>query len=111
VRFTTLLVIAIPAGAWLGTLIAPGAGAFRAIWISAAVAIVVQAVGFALALKMAPVNVFMGWGAAVALRVLALVAYALFGVKFGGLPAAPALISLVVFFFVTTLVEPVMLKR
>ena len=64
-----------------------------------------------MAKAMAPDNVFMGWGAGVALRLLALIGYAILGVTFGGLPAGPALISLVVFFFVTTLIEPVMLKQ
>jgi hypothetical protein len=51
-----------------------------------------------------------GWGVGVLLRFVVLAAYALVGAKALGLPLAPALISLVAFFFVTSLVEPVLLK-
>ncbi len=112
VQFTAVLVIVIPGMAWLITrFFVSGADAVRAVWISAALAIVVQSLGFGMTKAMAPNSVFVGWGAGVALRLLALIGYAVLGVTFGGLPSAPALISLVVFFFVTTLVEPVMLKQ
>ena len=111
-QFTAVLVIVIPGMAWpITRFFVLGAEAVRAVWVSATLAIVVQSVGFAMAKAMAPDNVFMGWGAGVALRLLALIGYAILGVTFGGLPAGPALISLVVFFFVTTLIEPVMLKQ
>ncbi len=110
-QFTIVMVVIVTGLAWLITRFLPGSDAIRAVWVSAAVAIVVQSLGFALARAIGPANVFLGWGAAVALRFLSLIGYAVLGVKFGGLQAAPALISLVVFFFITTLVEPAMLKQ
>ena len=111
VQFTIVLMILIPGMAWpITRFVVSGAEAVRAVWISAALAIVVQSLSFAMVKATAPANVFVGWGAGVALRLLALIGYAVLGVTFGGLPSGPALISLVVFFFVTTLVEPVMLK-
>jgi hypothetical protein len=46
----------------------------------------------------------------VGLRFVVVALYALAGAKAMGLPLAPALISLVAFFFVTSLAEPVLLK-
>jgi len=49
------------------------------------------------------------WGLSALLRFAALAAYAL-SLKALALPAEPALISLVTFFFVTTLAEPWLLR-
>jgi hypothetical protein len=53
--------------------------------------------------------VMLGWGMGVLMRLVTLVAFALVFVKALGLPPSAALISLVIYFFVTTLVEPLFL--
>jgi hypothetical protein len=83
----------------------------RAIKVSALVAYAVQLFGFAVVLVVRGSNVFAAWELAMLLRFAALMVFAFFALKGMGLPPAPALISLVAFFFLTTLVEPVLLKR
>jgi hypothetical protein len=51
------------------------------------------------------------WGAGSLVRLLTLVVYALLVVKTFGLSPAPALLSMAVFFFLSTLVEPLFLRR
>lgn len=108
--FGAVLVILVPGLAWVITLAVPGPEVARAVWMSAAVAIVVQLIGFAFTRALQPANVMVGWGAGIALRFLTLVIYGFLGVKLLGLAITPALLSLAGFFFVTTLVEPVLLK-
>ena len=108
--FAVVLLVLVPGGAWLITLAVPGAEVARAVWTSAAVAVVVQLIGFAFTRTLQPANVMVGWGAGVLLRFVALVIYGFVGVKLLGLSITPALLSLAGFFFVTTLVEPVLLK-
>jgi hypothetical protein len=50
------------------------------------------------------------WGLGMLLRFVVLVLYAFLVVKALALPAEAALLSLVAFFFLTTLVEPMLLK-
>jgi hypothetical protein len=97
-------------GAWVITLAVPGAETRRSVWISAAVVVIVQVLAFSLARMMQPVNVIAGWGLGMMLRLIALVAFGLFGVKALGLSLEPALLSMAGFFFVSTLIEPVFLK-
>jgi len=78
----------------------------RAVAVSATVALVVQAAGFAVVRQLRARNMMGAWGLAAGLRMLTLVSYALVAVKMLGLPATAALFSLVTFFFVTTLAEP-----
>ncbi len=81
----------------------------RAIWVSAGVAYAVQLLAFAIARLVLRDNVMLGWGMGVLMRLATLVAFALVFVKALGLPPSAALISLVIFFFVTTLLEPLFL--
>jgi hypothetical protein len=85
--------------------------AHRAIRVSAFVAYGVQLFAFMVMLAMRGTNVFAAWGLGMLLRFVALAVVAFGLVKIMVLPATPALLSLVAFFFVTTLVEPVLLKR
>ena len=81
----------------------------KAIAISGLVAVVVQLFGFAIA-RLASTRDFMtGWAIGVVLRFVTLGAYAFVAVKVLGLPAPAALLSLVTFFFISTLVEPKLL--
>jgi hypothetical protein len=95
---------------WLLTLAWPDPAARHAVYVSAIIALVVQLFAFAVAKLSARTNVLAGWGVGVLLRFVVLAAYALVGAKALGLLLTPALISLVAYFFVTSLAEPVLLK-
>jgi hypothetical protein len=107
--FTATIAVA-AVGAWVITLAVPDGETRRSVWMSAAVVVIVQALAFALVRMMQPLNVIAGWGLGMLLRLIALVAFGLFGVKALGLSMQPALLSMAGFFFVSTLIEPVFLK-
>jgi len=110
-RYALVTGALVAAVAWLLTLTLSGPGATAAIGISAVVAVVVQIAAFAVTKSMIPRNVIAGWGAGSLVRFLTLFVYGLLAVKVLGLPPVPALISLVVFFFLSTLLEPLFLRR
>jgi hypothetical protein len=83
----------------------------RAIWLSAAIAFVVQMLAFAAASLVRRDQALVGWGLGAIMRLVTLAVYALVFVKALGLPATAALVSLATFFFVSTLVEPLLLAR
>jgi len=85
------------------------AGDRSAIMASAGVAIVVQLFAFAIARITAKSNFFAGWTIGVALRFATLIVYAFVAVKGLAMPAPAALISLVIFLFLSMLVEPKLL--
>ena len=91
-------------------LVFPGDEVRRALITSAAVALVVQLVAFAVARAMAQRNVIAGWGIGVALRFGALGVLALVAAPGLGLPLTASLLGLAVFLFVSTLIEPLFLK-
>jgi hypothetical protein len=82
----------------------------RAILVSAALAFVVQLAAFAAVGLASAGNVMTGWGIGLLMRFLVLVAYAFLVVQSIGLAPTAALISLVTFFFLCTLVEPLVLR-
>ena len=104
----SLLLIGLAAG--LMILIYQSPDAARAVWTSAAVAFSVQVIAFAIVKLSAKTNVMAGWGVGAILRFLVLGIYALVIVKALGLNSGAALVSLVAFFFVSTLLEPLLLK-
>jgi hypothetical protein len=110
-RYALVTVVTIAFVAWLLTLALSGAGSDSAIGLSAIVATVIQIGAFAVTKTMASTNVVAAWGAGALVRLLTLFVYAFLAVKVFGLPAVPALISLVAFFFLSTLLEPVFLRR
>ena len=83
----------------------------RAIWLSAAIAFVVQMLAFGVATLVRREQVMVGWGLGALMRLVTLSVYALVFVNALGLPATAALVSLAVFFFLSTLVEPLLLAR
>jgi hypothetical protein len=87
-----------------------GAAERQAVMVSALVALVVQMGAFAIALALAPTNVMAGWGLGAVVRLVALAVYALLVVPQVGLPLAAALVSLFLFLFLSTLIEPFFLK-
>jgi hypothetical protein len=110
-RYTLVMVAIIAVVAWVLTLALNGDGASSAIGVSATVATLVQIAAFALTRSMVSHNAIAAWGAGALVRMFALFAYAIVAVKVAGLPAAPALVSLAVFFFISMLLEPVFLRR
>jgi hypothetical protein len=95
---------------WLLTLGFRGPGDAAAIRLSAIVVVVVQLAGFA-AIRLVPQkHVIAGWGAGALLRFLTLVIYAVLVAKVLAMPLAAALISMAAFFFLTTVIEPLLLK-
>ena len=82
----------------------------EAVRASAWLAFIVQSFTFAIARLVARQNVIAGWGLGVMLRFASVAFWALLGIKALGLLSGPALISLVVFYFVSTLVEPLFLN-
>lgn len=77
---------------------------------SAWLAVVVQVVSFAIARLVAREQVIAAWGMGVLLRFAVVGFWAFLGIKAFGLVSGPALLSLVVFFFVSTLLEPIFLN-
>ena len=109
--FAAVTVAVVLIGGWVMTRVYPGADARRAILTSAAIAVVVQLVAFLIARRAAArSSAIAGWGIGALLRMVILAVYALVVVQALGLLAMPALISLAVFFFVSTLVEPLLLN-
>jgi hypothetical protein len=98
-----LATVAVAAAVLLAVFRGPGARA--AVLTSAGVALVVQALSFLAARAAAPGRMFAVWTGGAAARLVTLVLYALVALRPLGLPAAPALLSLATFFFVTTLAE------
>ena len=82
----------------------------RAIVISAVIAFVVQMFAFSIARLVSRENMIAGWGMGALMRMLVLGVYAIVVVRALGLPSAPALLSLAAFFFLSTLVEPLLLN-
>ena len=85
------------------------AGGRRAVLVSATIALFVQMMAFMLARFAAPGNVMKAWVVGAGLRMVTLLVYALVLVRALGLPAVPALLSLAALFFVTTILESLLL--
>ncbi len=103
--------LALIAGAgWLLALAFSTAADRRAIVFSAVFAYVVQLCSFAMTRAFSATSVVAGWGLGMLFRFGGLVLYALFGARLLGLPLTAALVSLAAFFFVSTLLEPVLLS-
>ncbi len=100
----------IVAGAWLLGLVFAAPAERRAVWTSAAIAWVVQLGTYALARRTSLVNPFAGFGAGMLIRFAVLALYAFLVIEALALPSTAALLALVTFFFVSTLVEPPLLK-
>ena len=109
--FALVTAVLVGGGAWVFTLVYPGAEARRAIATSAALAFAVQCVAFLVVrIAAAREQAVAGWGIGAVLRMAILAVYALVVVGALGLATAPALLSLATFFFVSTLVEPLLLN-
>jgi hypothetical protein len=83
----------------------------RAIWTSIGVAAVVQVLALLIGRSFGKDRVLVGWGIGALLRLLTVVVYGFAIIPALGLSLAPALLSLVVILFVTTLFEPFLLTK
>ncbi len=108
--FVAVSVALIGLGALVLRLAYTSEAAHRAIHAAAVVALVVQGSTWIIIQGMGQKQVMAAWGLGALVRVVALVAFAFLGPRMAGLPLEPAAISLAVFLFVTTLVEPLFLK-
>jgi hypothetical protein len=79
--------------------------------VSAVTALAVQLGAFLVARAFRVRNMLLGWGLGSAMRLVALVIYAVLVARLWRATMAPALLSFAAFLFVTTVVEPVFLKR
>lgn len=109
--YSLTVVASIATIGWLLTSGFSGPGDAAAVRLSAIVAIVVQLVAFAVTKAIAQRHLIAGWGAGSLLRFVTLVVYALLAVKVLGLPPVAALVSLATFLFLSTLIEPLFLRR
>lgn len=110
-RYAFAMAAMIALVAWALTFALSGPGATSAIALSAGVAAIVQIAAFAVTRSMISRNVIAGWGAGALVRLLTLMIYGLLAVRVLGLAPVPALISIAVFFFLSTLLEPLFLRR
>jgi hypothetical protein len=100
----------IAASGWLLGLRFTAPNEHRSIWISAAVAFVVQLATFAIARRSAPRDVMVGWGIGALVRFAVLALYAFVIIEALGLASSAALISLATFLFVSLLVESLLVS-
>jgi hypothetical protein len=98
-------------GGFLLSLVWPSPEAAHAILVSAVVALIVQLFAFGIVrLARGSQNTIAAWGLGALLRAVVLGLYALVLVKSLALASTPAVISLALFFFLSTLVEPLLLN-
>ena len=87
-----------------------GPGDVAAIGISGILALCVQLAAFVLGRATGPSNLMARMGVGALLRLLTLVVYALLAAKVFTMPLVAALVSLAAFFFLSTLIEPLLIK-
>jgi hypothetical protein len=108
--YAVIVVTIVLVGGWLFTFAFPGERERAAIQLSAIVVVVVQLGGF-LALRLFDSRqVMVGWSATALVRVLTVILYSVLVAKVLGMPMAPALLSMATFFFLSTLIEPLLLR-
>ena len=104
-RFALLAGAAIAVAGVLLALVFRSPADRQALLVSALVALAVQLLTFVLVRLAAREQLMKAWGAAAVVRFATLLVYALVVVRLAGLPAAPALLGLATFFFISTLIE------
>ena len=105
---TTVALIAL--SGWALTLGFHGIGDSLAIRISAVVAAAVQIGAFPVVRGVAAKNAMLGWGVGSLVRFLSLIAYALVAGTILHLPLPAALLSLLAFYFLSMVIEPLFLR-
>ena len=110
VWFTATSVALVAVCGLVMTLIYETAADRRGIVAAGLLAVSVQLVSFGILKRAGQQNVFAGWGVGTLLRLLSLVVFALVITRRFGFPSTSATLSLALFLFVSTLVEPLFLK-
>lgn len=110
VSFLAATALIVVVGGWVLTRVWPTPDAAHAIRVSALVAVVVQFFAFGVLRLAGRDHAIAAWGLGALLRFVVLGIYALVLVKSLGLVMGPALVSLALFFFLSTLVEPLLLN-
>ena len=82
-----------------------------AIVMSAGIAFVVQCLTFGVALVLMPSSRMLGFAAGMVMRLFTVLIHGLVGVRLLGVPAGPALLSLLAFVLVTLVLEVVFMLR
>ncbi len=77
---------------------------------AAVTALMAQAITWVIIARMGQTQVIAAWGLGAVVRVVVLVLFSIVGPRAFGLRLEPATLSLALFLFVTTLVEPLFLK-
>jgi len=109
-RYAAVVVGVVVVGGLLLSLIFHGPGDSTAIWTSGAVAVVLQLVAFAVGRLAGQAGLMARMVAGALVRFFGLVAYALVALLAFKLPAVAALISLATFLFLSTLLDPLLIK-
>ena len=109
--YGTIAAVLIAGLAWVCGLVFEGPGERRAVRVSAVTAFVLQLVTFTIARAMPPSQMMVGWGLGSLLRLGTLAVYGLVMLKAFALPGSAAMMSLALFLFASTVVEPLFLKR
>ena len=106
---TTAAIIA-GVGLLLGSVAFHDGDGHHAVIVSGASALVVQLVAFAVSWRLRSWNVMGAWGLGVVIRFAGLALYAMLAIKVWALAPVPALVSFVIFLFLSTLAEPWLLR-
>jgi hypothetical protein len=109
-RYTAVVLGVVVVGGLLMSLAFRGPGDSTAIWTSGAVAVVVQLAAFAVGRLAGQAGLMARMGAGALVRFFGLVAYALVALLALKLPAVAALVSLAAFLFLSTLLDPLLIK-
>lgn len=83
----------------------------QGILAAAVLALGIQLIAFTVARTLQARHLLLGWGLGSLLRLAALVVFAVVAAKLWTVPLTPTLLSFAAFLFVTTVFEPLFLKR
>jgi hypothetical protein len=109
-RFAVTCVPALGLAAFALRALYPGAESQHAVMVSLWIALPLQLITFAIARLVSREQIMTAWGIGMLLRFATLAAHGFVGITALQLPSGPALISLAVFLFVSSLLEPLFLK-
>ncbi len=109
-RYALVVLGVVVVGGLLLSLAFHGPGDSTAIWASGAVAVALQLSAFAVGRRAGQAGLMARMGAGALVRFFGLIAYALVAVLALKLPAVAALISMATFLFLSTLLDPLLIK-
>lgn len=109
-RYTAVVLGVVVVGGLLLSLAFRGPGDSSAIWLSGAVTLVVQLAAFAVGRVAGQAGLMARMGAGALIRFVALAAYSLIVLLVLKLPPMAALVSLATFLFLSTLLDPLLIK-